>query len=82
MVTLIYLGRLVDVTGTPEEMLDLPDTVETTADLRLWLNARFPDANPGFDQSVRIALDNEICPEPAQLGTTREIALMPPVGGG
>lgn len=82
MVTLIYLGRLADMTGTPEEILDLPETVQTTSQLRAWLNERFPHANPGFDQSVRIALDNEICAEPAPLANAREIALLPPVGGG
>ena len=82
MTTLIFLGRLADMTGTSEEHLDLPDAIKTTDDLRAWLNARFSDATSGFDQSVRIALDSEICAEPASLGAAKEIAFLPPVGGG
>ncbi|MEO9968808.1 MAG: MoaD/ThiS family protein [Hyphomonadaceae bacterium] len=82
MTTLIYLGRLADVAGTSEEQLDLPDTIKTTDDLRAWLNTRFSSPTPAFDQSVRIALDSEICVEPASLGTAIEIAFLPPVGGG
>ena len=82
MITLVYLGRLADVTGTSQEALALPDTVSTTADLRAWLKTRFPALKPDFDTSTRIALDNEICNEPASLDGTREIAFLPPVGGG
>lgn len=82
MVALIYLGRLADLTGTPEERLQLPDTLKTTTDLRDWLNKRFAAEVPGFDKSVRIALDNEICNEPASLEHASEIAFLPPVGGG
>ena len=82
MTVLIYLGRLVDLTGTPEETLDLPANIETTADLRAWLNTRFPATETGFDASVRIALDSEICAEPSPIGAAREIAFLPPVGGG
>jgi len=82
MVNLIYLGRLMDVTGTSNEALKLPLEIKTTADLRIWLNGRFPDADPGFDDSVRIALDSEIAAEPSPLGSAREIAFLPPVGGG
>lgn len=82
MITLVYLGRLADITGTPQEALVLPDTLGTTADLRAWLKTRFTGLGPDFDTSVRIALDNEICNEPAPLGSAREIAFLPPVGGG
>jgi molybdopterin synthase sulfur carrier subunit len=82
MVQLIYLGRLVDITGIPEETLDLPSDLMTTGDLRTWLNARFPEADQAFDASVRIALDSEIAAEPAPIGQVSEIAFLPPVGGG
>lgn len=82
MVQLIYLGRLMDLTGMPEETLELPKDVKTTADLRAWLDDRYPHADRGFDASVRIALDSEIASEPAPIDHATEIAFLPPVGGG
>ena len=82
MIKLIYFGRLSDVTGKTEELLDLPETLETAGDLRNWLDLRFDAQGALLEPTVRIALDQEIIFDGTPLGAAQEIAFMPPVGGG
>ena len=82
MTRLLYFGRLSDVTGTAEETLDLPTTLETAGDLRSWLDLRFEAAGALLEPTVRIAINNEIAFDTDALTGATEIALMPPVGGG
>ncbi|MEL6414964.1 MAG: MoaD/ThiS family protein [Pseudomonadota bacterium] len=82
MVKVIYFGRLSDVTGTSEEMLDLPDGVETAGALRNWLDLRFEAGGALLEPTVRIAINSEISFDATPIGNAREIAFMPPVGGG
>lgn len=82
MVKVIYFGRLSDVTGMSEEMLDLPREVATAGDLRNWLDLRFEAQGALLEPTVRIAIDSEIVFDGTQLGIANEIAFMPPVGGG
>ncbi|MHA7859034.1 MAG: MoaD/ThiS family protein [Henriciella sp.] len=82
MVKVIYFGRLSDVTGVDEEVLDLPDGVETAGALRNWLDLRFEAGGALLEPTVRIAINSEICFDSTSLDQATEIALMPPVGGG
>ena len=82
MVKVIYFGRLSDVTGTGEEMLDIPDGVSTVAALRNWLDLRFEAEGALLEPTVRIAINNEIGFDETPIGNAGEIAFMPPVGGG
>ena len=82
MVRVIYFGRLSDVNGTTEEMLDIPKNVETAHDLRNWLDLRFEANGALLEPTVRIAINSEIVVDASRLGDAREIAFMPPVGGG
>jgi len=82
MVRVLYFGKLSDVSGCPQEELDLPAHVQDTATLREWLNARLDGQGELLEPTVRIALDGEIVVDPHTLEGTQEIALMPPVGGG
>lgn len=82
MTRLLYFGRLSDVTGKTEEMLDLPSNLETAGDLRSWLDLRFEAAGALLEPTVRIAINNEIAFDTDALSGAKEIALMPPVGGG
>lgn len=82
MLKILYFGRLADVTGMPEESVEIPSSVETAGDLRKWLDVRFDANGVLLDPSVRIAIDSEIIFDGAGLKTAGEIAFMPPVGGG
>lgn len=82
MATLLYFGRLGDLTGTSRESLELPATVETAADLRHWLDLRFNASGALLEPTVRIAVNNEIVFDANAVSDSDEIALMPPVGGG
>ena len=82
MSKLLYFGRLSDLTGISEEVLDLPSEIETAGALRAWLDNRF-DANGALlEPTVRIAIDNEIALDSDRVANQDEIAFMPPVGGG
>lgn len=82
MLKILYFGRLADVTGTPEEFVEIPSSVETAGDLRKWLDVRFGANGVLMDPTVRIAIDSEIIFDGAGLESAGEIAFMPPVGGG
>lgn len=82
MAKLIYFGRLSDVSGKSEEMLDLPASIETASDLRAWLDLRFEADGALLEPTVRIAINSEITFDGAVVSDADEIALMPPVGGG
>ncbi len=82
MTKIIYFGRLSDVTGKDEERLDLPSHIETAGALRSWLDQRFEADGALMEPSVRIAINSEIIFDDEPLAQAREIAFMPPVGGG
>jgi molybdopterin converting factor subunit 1 len=82
MQKILYFGRLADVTGKSEELLVIPEKVETAGALREWLDTRFDASGALLDPTVRIAIDSEITFDSAPLHDATEIAFMPPVGGG
>jgi len=79
---ILYFGRLVDVTGQLEEAEPLPDTITDTAALRQWADDLHTSNGVLLDTTIRIAIDGEIVVEPTSLDSVKEIAFMPPVGGG
>jgi molybdopterin synthase sulfur carrier subunit len=83
-VKILYFAWLREKVGKAEEVLDLPTSVETVADLVTWLKQRGPEyadafARPGV---VRAALDQRHVQPGASLRGAREIAFFPPVTGG
>jgi len=82
MAKLLYFGRLTDTLGTGAEMCALPENINTTATLRVWLDEKYVSQGVLLEQSIRIAINNELVAEPANISDTDEIAFMPPVGGG
>lgn len=82
MQKILYFGRLSDITGMSEEMLEIPAEIETAGALRKWLDLRFEASGMLLDPTVRIAIDREITFDTASLNAATEIAFMPPVGGG
>ena len=82
MAKILYFGRLSDVTGAAEEMLNLPESVSTAGELRHYLDLRFEANGTLLEPTVRIAVNNELCFDTMAIAETDEIAFMPPVGGG
>lgn len=82
MARLLYFGRLTDTTGTAHQTVDLPSSIADTAALRQWADAEHGGSGILLEDTVRLAINNEIAEEPAPVSNTDEIAFMPPVGGG
>ncbi|MEO1100261.1 MAG: molybdopterin converting factor subunit 1 [Pseudomonadota bacterium] len=82
MARLLYFGRLADATGTPLETIDLPASIADTSALRQWIDAEHGSSGALLENTVRLAINNEIASEPAPVSNADEIAFMPPVGGG
>jgi sulfur-carrier protein len=83
-VKILYFAWVREKTGKAEEIVDLPASVQTVADLIAWLKARGPEyaetfARPG---AVRAAMDRTHVPPTASIAGAREIAFFPPVTGG
>lgn len=82
MAKLLFFGRLQDVTGCSQCTQTLPDTVNTTHDLRQFLNGQYGDSEQFLDTTVRIAINDAFAQEPVGVSDTDEISFLPPVGGG
>lgn len=70
--------------GRGSESADVPDSVQTVAELIGWLAARDAGGAAAFAEPARIraAVDGAMCSLDAPLAGAREIALFPPVTGG
>lgn len=77
-VTVRYFGPLLDVTGLPEETVELvlPDTVEG-------IETQLFRDRPGLrTMTYRIAVDETLRNRDDRIETAREIALLPAFSGG
>ncbi len=83
-VKLLYFAWVREKTGIGEEQIELPDGVETIADLIGWLKSRGPEYEAAFDKAevIRAAIDQTHVAHDAPLAEAREIAFFPPVTGG
>jgi molybdopterin synthase sulfur carrier subunit len=83
-VRLLYFAWLREKIGRADEILDLPPTLATVADLLVWLKQRGPEYEAAFARPdvIRAALDKRHAQPGAALAGAREIALFPPVTGG
>ena len=83
-VKILYFAWVREKTGKAEEVVDLPASVKSVADLVEWLRQRGPEyadafAKPGV---VRAAVDQTHVQPTASIEGAREIAFFPPVTGG
>jgi sulfur-carrier protein len=80
----LYFAWMREKTGRAEEQIDLPEGVETIADLIAWQKSRGPDFAAAFerDEVIRAAIDQEHVAHDAAVRGAREIAFFPPVTGG
>ena len=83
-VKLLYFAWMREKTGISEEIIVLPENIQTVSDLIDWQKQRGPKFEDAFDkeESVRVALDQEHTTQDASLVDVLEIAFFPPVTGG
>ena len=83
-VTLLYFAWVREKTGHAREEIELPDNLETVADLITWLRARGPQYDNAFARPgvIRAAINQTHVKQTAPLTGAREIAFFPPVTGG
>jgi len=83
-VKLLYFAWVRERVGKGEEIVDLPASVATVADLMTWLAGRgeeyaFAFENPKF---IRAAIDRTHVRATAQVAGANEVAFFPPMTGG
>ncbi len=79
-----YFAWVREKVGVAEEMVTLPGTVMTIADVVVWLKSRGPEFEAAFVRAdvVRAAIDQVHVKPAAAIAGAREIAFFPPVTGG
>ena len=83
-VTLVYFAWVREKIGRAREEVVLPGSVQTVADLIVWLRARGPEYENAFHRAdvIRSAINQTHVKVSASLKDAREIAFFPPVTGG
>lgn len=79
-IRLLAFASASDALGTGELELELPEDARV-ADLRAWLDARYPALGPLWPR-LAVAVDGTIAGSDQVLGEGSEVALLPPVSGG
>ena len=84
VVTLRYFAWVREKVGRAEELVTLPVSVSTVAELMNWLPSRGPEYARAFERAsvIRAAIDRGHVKPSASLEGAREIAFFPPVTGG
>ena len=77
-VKILYFAWVREKTGKAEEILDLPASVGTVAELVAWLKGLGPE----YAEVIRAAIDRTHVKPGASLSGAREVAFFPPVTGG
>jgi molybdopterin synthase sulfur carrier subunit len=83
-VKLLYFAWVREKIGKAEEIVDLPASLATVADVVAWLRERGPEYAEAFGRPgvVRAAIDRKHVQLAHGIAGAREIALFPPVTGG
>ncbi|MEM1371216.1 MAG: molybdopterin converting factor subunit 1 [Pseudomonadota bacterium] len=83
-VKLLYFAWVREAVGLGEELVDLPASSRTVADVVLWLRSRGPHYERAFAAGdvIRVACDHTYADLDAPIADVREIAFFPPVTGG
>ncbi|MDJ0614214.1 MAG: molybdopterin converting factor subunit 1 [Rhizobiaceae bacterium] len=82
---LVYFAWLRERLGVNEEMVDLPDDVQTIADLFGWLKQREEPYADVFEASdiIQVAIGKQhVLDRSTNIAGADEIALFPPMTGG
>jgi len=80
----LYFAALRERVGRSEETVDVPDDVSRAGELRRWLASRGEPWTTAFAETrrVRVAVDQTMASEDAELHENAEVAFFPPVTGG
>ena len=83
-VKLLYFAWVREQTGIHEETIEIPQGVETIADLIEWLKTRGPEFASAFTRGdvIRAAVNQAHVDHATPIGEAHEIAFFPPVTGG
>lgn len=83
-VKLVYFAWVRERIGIADEQIDLPDQVQTGADLLAWLQSRGDNYAHALEEplAIRIAVNHELIEPEDSLADAAEIALFPPMTGG
>ena len=83
-VKLVFLASLRDSLSTQEESVQLPDGLQTIADLTTWLHARGDvwKTHLSAPKLWRVAQNHALVSNATLLEPNAEIAFLPPVTGG
>ncbi len=82
--TIRYFASVRETVGLGSETLDLPDSLRTLAEVRVWLAARSSRhaLALGQDTPLRMACNQVACGADAPVADGAEVAFFPPVTGG
>ncbi len=83
-IRVLYFAWVRERVGRAEEVLDVPSSVTSVADLVAWLRQRGPEYADAFERPeiVRAAIDQTHVRPAAAIAGAREVAFFPPVTGG
>jgi molybdopterin synthase sulfur carrier subunit len=84
LLKLVYFAWVRERVGRTDENVEVPQGVETVADLIRWLKSRGEEYAYAFENEgvVRAAIDHAHAKPDAPLAGAREIAFFPPMTGG
>lgn len=80
----LYFASLRETLGVGSEELEVPEGIDSVADLRVWLAGRGGVWASALAEgrNVRVALNQRLCRADAALTDGAELAFFPPVTGG
>ena len=81
---ILYFARIRQIAGRAAEEVDVPDSVQTVADLIAFLSARDESVAAALAErrTLRAAVDQSHVSLDAPVTGAREVAFFPPVTGG
>jgi len=81
---ILYFSWIRERLGMGEEVIDLPDTINTVDDFLGWLKTRGEEFEAVLEHPdvIRVAINQEHTEHDEPIGDAREIALFPPMTGG
>lgn len=80
----LYFARIRQLAGRGQDEIEVPEAVQTVADLMAFLGSRDEGLAAAFadHRTIRVAVDQAHAPLDAALAGAREVAFFPPVTGG
>ena len=81
---LVYFAWVRERIGRTDEQVDVPDGIETIAELVRWLKSRGEEYEYAFENEgiVRAAIDHVHVKPDARIAGAGEVAFFPPMTGG